>query len=108
MKTEKLSDEEIESISFAFGTGDISKLIEVLRKLLYNRSLGAEVCARPVSFRKQEQMKEPCFAIGYLNSIIEYIEETQKRKLDVAKETTLYINKIIEEISSYFIKGSNL
>ena len=57
--------------------------------------------------RNKKDMSHPCFAYGYLNKIIEFAEETNKRETDksaVINKIDKYIKKLQQEIKKFFEK----
>jgi hypothetical protein len=117
----KLSDAEWTEV-IGFCTADRwADLRLYLDQLLYMKGLGTDCCARPLALRMMPT-KEPmaaeavrasidqptCFALGYMQLIESYIEETDARETapEVTIEKTLkYIGRLKEEINRFFKKG---
>jgi hypothetical protein len=102
MINERLSDDEIQQLLAASGNPNIVTLVN---KFIAKRTRGDDRCARPLKFRSPLETNEPCFALGYIRKIRDYIEQLHQREVhttlpyDKIKE---YVNGIEKEIKRFF------
>lgn len=106
MTKSKLSDEEQTSLSEFVVTQNVSGATNYINKLLYERGLGSDACSRPFAARDADDIKENCFAKGYLKKILSFIESSNNQMSDglVVIETIKYVRKLIKEIDIHFEK----
>lgn len=106
MINEPLSDVEITGLIQCSVSDNPIKSITYVNKLLSKRTLGDDHCARPLSFRNKDDVKEPCFALGYITKIEEFINETKKHSSDklIIKDVLNYIYELKKEINTFFGK----
>jgi hypothetical protein len=117
----KLSDVEIDNIVSISQAQDVIHLIGYLNKIIGERDLGLDGCARPLSFRSESDLNHTCFARGYLQKVREYLIETSARAgaeahasaearalaLDIEKKVTKYIEALCVEIDGFFQSKNN-
>ena len=102
----KLSDDEIVTLSGFINTGNLQNTVQYINRLLYKRNLGHDGCSRPLAFRDKKDMDEPCFAKGYLEKVLDFMKESEKRS-PVEKLTCnveIFIKGMVKEIDQYFKK----
>jgi hypothetical protein len=105
MVQSKLSDEETEIIMGFCAGGRPVQLVKYINRLLYEKGLGSDVCARPFEIRNKQELEHPCFAVGYLSKVESYLIESHGRKPQKAVSDTLkFIGKLKTEITKYFSK----
>lgn len=102
----KLSEEEAVQVGAFVTAQDIPGMVKYLNRVLYDRGLGTDGCSRPMALRDKKDMDEPCFARGYLNKVLEFIEESKRRTgdSDTLEKTVNYLNGLLKEIDRFFYK----
>lgn len=107
MVKSRLSDEEIFDVGVFVSVGNASGLVKYLNKLLYQKGLGTDCCARPIAARDKEDMKESCYAEGYIKKTIEFINDTRQRlsPTKTIEKTLEYLEKVQQEIREFFQKS---
>jgi hypothetical protein len=101
----KLSDLEWEEILSYAVDKELPAMRQYLDRLLYYRSLGTDGCSRPLAFREKRKLDPPCFAVGYIENLESFVEETYKREPKKLMENMkAYCSKLKEEINSFFKK----
>ena len=99
-----LSDEEKEDLLAIATTNKPINIINYVNKLLKERNLGHDGCSRPIAVRDKKSMKQPCFALGYIEKTEEFLNESLKR-MDTVRaisETKAYIQQLKTEIKKFF------
>lgn len=107
MKKELLSDYEQSRIFELAAANRHQELVQYFNSLLYARSLGSELCARPLGVRNAEELQEFCFALGYLDKLVDYTKENVKREMDknvFLNYIEAYAEKLKTEIREFFKK----
>ena len=106
MLNKPLSDDEIEIlVGFSVGT-DVQGLVKYVNRLLHKRSQGLDACARPLSFRQDDECKDTCFARGYLVKVKDFVEEQNLRARHGGSEldkVEIYIDGLVKEIDKFFV-----
>ena len=86
--------------------GDHVRLLEYLDRMLYEKGLGTDGCARPMAARDQQDMKKEtsCYAEGYIRKTIEFVENCNQmwppRK--TVDKTLTYLKKLQKEMTEFF------
>ena len=100
-----LSDDETETVMALWASGNVISLIKFFNRLLYAKGMGDDLCARPLALRDKEHIALPCFAVGYLDKLMSYTEESHARSpKKFLKETQDYHKKLKAEINRFFEK----
>jgi hypothetical protein len=101
----QLSDNEKEDLLAMAVANKHQPLITYINNLLREKSLGYDGCARPIASRDKKHMKQQCFALGYIEKIEDYLNESLQRMepMRAIAETKTYITKMKAEIKKYFV-----
>lgn len=102
MRNQDLSDSEIENLTMLCGSGNCSDLITYVKRILNNRYLGLDSCARPLDYRGDFQ-DDACFARGYIKLISDYTHQQSLRLESAELDSAIrnYCNKLISEINKF-------
>lgn len=108
MTKSRLSDSEKEDILSFVLAENANGVFEYVDRLLYEKGLGTDCCARPIEYREKEHMEHPCFAMGYIEKIEEYFKAISGRKDigDPVELTSEYIRILKVEINKFFKRRS--
>ena len=100
----QLSDAEKEDLLALTVSGKPANVVAYVNKLLKERNLGHDSCARPLAVRDKKHIKQPCFAIEYIEKIEEFLNESLHRTTPVQaiSETKEYIQQVKAEIKKFF------
>ena len=116
MRQNLLSDREIEDVFSLSAAGKHTELVDKVNRMIRERSRGDDRCARPLAIRGKDQMLEPCFALGYMDKIIDFIDNTVNRvviaddaverkaqnMVEVISDVREYVQNLRKEIRGYF------
>jgi len=106
MLNKPLSDEEVEVLVGKFAGGDAQGLVTYVNRLLDKRCQGLDSCARPLSFRQDDEVKDTCFAKGYLVKVKDLTQAASIRvsdQYDLSDRVSVYIDELIKEINTFFV-----
>jgi len=107
MVRSKLSDEETEVILGLVVRGSHMGVLKYVNKLLHEKGMGTDTCARPWAIRNKKELERPCFAIGYLDRVVDFMTEVNARQPKlVVSQTKKYVEKLKSEIELFFTKES--
>ena len=98
-----LSDEETEDLLHLSAGGNHVGVVKYVNRLLHEKSQGTDPCARPFSLRKQNQLEPPCFALGYIDTLVAYLRDSHARAPQtVVADVEKFADKLKLEITSFF------
>ena len=100
----KLSEHQQNELANLIYRDEVDEVFKYINSILTKNSLGLDTCAKPMAVRNKQEMNNDCFAQGYLEKVLEFMEETLAREkpLDTVIKTRQYIQNVIEEIKTFF------